>query len=204
MAITLETYSNPAAQFAVEATDSLRQILLEQTTIVVADSSAVSWRVKSPAAIRAKLRSRHVNDFVGIRVLTIHPASLPLALEQVRKWARSFSLKELAVQDKYNQPGVGGYRAFHIDFEMEPGNRWRLPVEVTTEIQLTTWLQGLHAAVLHRILYKAEKIPDKTLVRELANFAESISQADISLGSKIEVILAAFANRFEPPSNISS
>jgi ppGpp synthetase/RelA/SpoT-type nucleotidyltranferase len=108
--------------------------------------------------------------------------------------AQQFYLVEMLRQDKYTKPDRGGYRAFHVDYEIRDMNRWGLPPGTTVELQLTTWLQNLHSELSHRLLYKNTSAKSSSIIIKLEEMSTLLYETDAR-------IAAQYASLFGMPSS---
>jgi ppGpp synthetase/RelA/SpoT-type nucleotidyltranferase len=159
---------------------------MRESGLVEADhKSMIAWRIKSEKAIRAKEaaaagrgESPFINDYIGLRVVASHIGKIPQALDEIRQWADEFRLREQEMDDKYQRPGAGGYRAIHLDYLPSDPNPWLLPTDASIEVQLTSWLQSVHGAMSHRLVYKAVEGPSADIICQLETISDSILEID--------------------------
>ncbi len=139
-----------AEQFiAVEARE-LSGRLKANFDIDVPSDYLVTSRVKSINAIAEKIRARGisspdplalVNDVIGFRVLVLHCGYIDRVLAEIDLWATKAMLKLRNKENRFENPGVGGYRALHLDFRVSEQAGWSELINIGVEVQVTTWLQ---------------------------------------------------------------
>lgn len=150
----------PIQRSAIEALASrlaceLRGALAD---VPVDTQHGVSYRVKLDSAIerkaeRKRLSSwRELNDLIGLRVVVLRLDAIPRARDAVLRWAHASHLTVAAEDDRFTHPGLGGYRALHIDL-LGCGPGLHDGQAVGIEVQITTWLQHLHAMISHAAYY---------------------------------------------------
>jgi ppGpp synthetase/RelA/SpoT-type nucleotidyltranferase len=174
-----------ADAFAAAAAASLRQRIRDAGLSDAHQECTVTWRIKSEESIRIKelwSTSRNekpfVNDYIGIRVRISHVGHIPDALGEIRRWAGEFCLVEQEVEDKYQRTGVGGYRAVHVDYLPLDPNPWLLPKEASVEVQIASWLQSIHGALSHSLIYKAAEYPSADRILRLETISDRIFEVD--------------------------
>jgi ppGpp synthetase/RelA/SpoT-type nucleotidyltranferase len=179
-----------ADQFARDAAAALKQRMRESGLVEADRECMIAWRIKSEDGIRAKEASAvrrgkkpFVNDYIGLRVVAAHFGQIPQTLDEIRRWADEFRLEEQEVDDKYQRPGVGGYRAIHLDYLPIDPNPWLLPKDASVEVQLTSWLQSVHGALSHRLVYKAVQSPSADVIRGLEAISNSIVETDQAISN---------------------
>jgi|GEM_PF-6488959 len=143
------------------------------------DAYSVEGRVKSDAAIAEKLVRRPgqpINDLIGLRVIVDHVDLLARAVDAVALWADQLGLRSIGDEDRFEQPGAGGYRALHFDFV--PIDNVSASREAGFEVQVTTALMAVIARVSHNVLYRRESRDLEAVARELAGIAEDALRLD--------------------------
>jgi ppGpp synthetase/RelA/SpoT-type nucleotidyltranferase len=154
-----------AETFATTAGEALRHHLSRANRLLIDKHHSISWRVKSPEAIHAKVAKLRrqgrevswdtVSDLIGFRVIAIHSAALRPLEEMLAAWRSELGLVCRHVQDYFQNPKEAGYRAIHFQLMAEDAPRWGLPQGITVEFQLTTWLSYWHAMLSHELFYKS-------------------------------------------------
>lgn len=174
-----------AEGFARKAVQDLYLQLLSGAGCSPDPIHGIGYRIKTPAAMAAKLESddsergaRTINDYIGIRVLAMHSKCLHDIESHLTPWSNGLGLLQVKRQDKIGKPDVGGYRAIHIDYVIEDPEREQLPPETTLECQLTTWLQHLHGMISHRLAYKANELSTSIPIRELELLSADLWELD--------------------------
>lgn len=144
-----------ASRLATELRNALEGVPMDR-------QHGLSYRVKLDSAITRKIERKHLsswhdlNDLIGLRVVVLNLDAIPRARDVVLQWAHASQLTVAREDDRFTAPGVGGYRALHIDLRgrgPDPGQD--LPIGI--EVQITTWLQHLHAIISHSTYYAGEQ-----------------------------------------------
>jgi len=202
----LDMYRAGAEAFGREAAAHLADVLA-RADIIFDRTSCVVWRIKTDAAIQAKLSAARslgeaglpaIKDFVGIRVIATHLGLLDNAVAKVSEWSRCVHLIKTGVQDSYAIPRPGGYRAVHLNYQMPASNRWNLPTLVSTEVQVTTWLQCLHGGISHAFYYKANSPPDSAEVETIRTLSDKLYGVDLEVAT---ILRALEHDREQKPAN---
>jgi ppGpp synthetase/RelA/SpoT-type nucleotidyltranferase len=142
----------------------------------------VERRVKSAAAVAAK-RKRvphgRINDFVGLRVIVDHAGDLAKAHGAAVLAGTELGLRVEKVEDRFEKPGHGGYRAVHIDFEFNAPPH----AEIGVEVQITTAAIAAVSRVSHEVLYSRHGAGVQEWTNELEALFEEASQLDAHLAT---------------------
>lgn len=81
------------------------------------------------------------------------------------------------VQDYIKNPNMGGYRALHINFRLDVGEKPFLPNLVSYEVQIRSRLQDAWAELSHDDIYKQPDLPEDLRTRA-KDLAEVLAAAD--------------------------
>ena len=84
-------------------------------------------------------------DVIGLRVTVDSLAKVYAAVRYIRDEANTLGIKVVKLDDKNDKPGLGGYRAVHLDIEIG-GKR--------AELQVRTINQSRFAGWAHDTIYK--------------------------------------------------
>ena len=142
-------------------------------------------RVKSPESIAAKLNRRNspltaenaritLMDIAGIRCICSYSKDIYLVAEALKRQPDTKLLNE---KDYVTYPKSTGYRSYHLIIEVPvylTSSTEYLPVEV----QIRTQAMDFWASLEHKVRYKYNNIIPETLVTELIDCAEKISELD--------------------------
>jgi ppGpp synthetase/RelA/SpoT-type nucleotidyltranferase len=144
---------------------------------------AVFWRVKTIQSIVAKQKRRPedavLNDFIGFRAVVLHIGLVAEAVNVVRGWANKRGLLLVEEEDHFARPGLGRYRAVHMDFRLLTPETVGLTSACGVEVQITTYLQNVHSLISHAVLYKQGAVakrspPIEPMIAELSEKLERI------------------------------
>jgi len=145
-------------------------------------------RVKSPQSIREKAVRRgielsipalrqHITDIAGVRVTCSFTVDVYRVFELLRSQT---DLTVLEVEDYIARPKPNGYRSLHALVEV-PVHLSDRVVPVTVELQIRTVAMDFWASLEHKIYYKYRADVPPTLVRELADAAETAASLDAQM-----------------------
>lgn len=172
-----------AEVFARDACVSLEERIRGVTP--VAQDHVVAWRIKTESAIEAKARAAiqrgeppTINDLVGVRVLAVHSGYFDRIRKELALWADEHDLVQAKFENKYGTPGLGDYRAIHIDYAPREAGKLQLGRDIKVEVQLMTWSRALHAHLCHTLLYKRLPPHDRELIRILELIAQEADRID--------------------------
>jgi ppGpp synthetase/RelA/SpoT-type nucleotidyltranferase len=150
----------PLRRSAIEALASrlaagLREALADGPVV---PQHGLSYRVKLDSAIARKTERKNLsswmdlNDLIGLRVIVRSMDAIPRAREAVIRWAHASHLTVIDEDDRFTSPGLGGYRAVHLDLlGAAPDVGGGQPLGI--EVQITTWLQHFHGMLSHDRYY---------------------------------------------------
>jgi len=183
--------TDSARAFARKAVEQLRARLVEvfQDDRMRDDWFDIVYRIKNPSAVRDKIAVRSslpdhgvlINDFIGVRILTMHNGCVPHVEAVVMAWSVDAGLVLRERDDTVEKPRPGGYRALHLDFAFRDAAQYGLPEEMTVEVQIETWLQHAHAILSHRLFYKQGLAASGNLERALSKLSKDLHDFDHDL-----------------------
>ena len=180
---------SPAAEAGVA---QWRHSLTKALTLAGVYVVSVEGRVKTEEAIAAKRARRpsgRINDLLGMRVIVAHRGLVRDAAEKVQQWADQSGLRLAQIDDHFERPGVGGYRALHLDYEIPDPRALGLPEDGGLEIQITTALLAAVARISHDLVYRTRAIPGEQLARDL----EDLTLEAVRLDRRLEAIVRSQA-----------
>ena len=145
-------------------------------------------RVKSPQSISEKARRRgidltipalrkHITDIAGVRVTCSFTSDVYRVFELL---SGQPDLTVLEVEDYIARPKPNGYRSLHALVEV-PVHLSDRVVPVTVELQIRTVAMDFWASLEHKIYYKYRADVPPTLLRELAEAAETAANLDAQM-----------------------
>jgi ppGpp synthetase/RelA/SpoT-type nucleotidyltranferase len=166
------------------------QALVRETIASIEDRSLVRAELRSVRlkALKSVLRKAEKNgwaaddalwlcgDLIGGRVVCNNVEDVYRFVELLREHLPSFP-GTVDVQDQIAQPNPAGYRAVHINFGLDVGNRPFAPDIVPCEIQVRSRLQDAWAELSHDDIYKADRLPEDLRAR-LSDMATTLAAAD--------------------------
>jgi ppGpp synthetase/RelA/SpoT-type nucleotidyltranferase len=175
----------PLRRSAVEALASrlaagLREVLADGPVV---PQHGLSYRVKLDSAITRKTERknlsswRDLNDLIGLRVVVRSMDAVPHARAAVLRWAQASQLTVTVEDDRFTAPGLGGYRALHLDLlgsapDLDGGQ----PLGI--EVQITTWLQHFHGMLSHDTYYVGDHARASSDLARLERFSRMIHRLD--------------------------
>lgn len=179
MSSRLEDSRAAAVAWMPSLRDGLERALRASDVTVVSLSS----RVKSLEAVSEKLKrtaGSGVNDLIGFRVVLPDRTALSSTADSVAAWGEAEGLERKEVEDRFDDPGLGGYRAMHLDFAVADPAAHGLDPEAGVEVQLTTAILAAHAAACHELVYRrrAESAAPELVarVRKLGDEADRLDR----------------------------
>jgi ppGpp synthetase/RelA/SpoT-type nucleotidyltranferase len=166
---------------------SMGEALEEELRSSSVRAFSVASRVKSVTAVSEKLKRVSgpcVNDFIGFRVVLRDRADLAAALASVEVWGEAAELRRLGAEDRFESPGIGGYRALHLDFALADPEACGLSASAGIEVQLTTAILAAHAAACHELIYHVPGIgADPELAARLHELGQEADRLDRNLAA---------------------
>lgn len=169
---------------------SLRLSLLELSGRFLELPILIESRIKSLQAIGRKLgknlvswdeRRQCIDDLVGIRVILRCSAELNEAAVVLSHWSENVGLIELKRRDMFEATDTVGYRALHINYAFIQRASVVVPEDLTAQLQVTTYLQNVHSAMSHRLVYKSELGRSLPVESELDMLSNNLSLLDEKL-----------------------
>ncbi len=167
-------------------------VLLEAKRVLEKDSAhshtmirSLSSRLKTPKSIIGKMKrfnfpltfesmQENLQDIAGIRIV----CSYIYDIYALRRWLLSQTDFELIVAKDYiSSPKPSGYRSLHLIFNV-PVVRNNEKRMIPMEIQIRTTAMDSWASLEHQLRYKAGKISDKDIHKELRECADLLYETD--------------------------
>jgi putative GTP pyrophosphokinase len=145
----------------------------------------VKSRVKTPESIAAKLDRRgykltaqnareHLTDIAGIRCICSYARDIGTLADVL---SNQPDIKILKQRDYVSTPKVSGYRSYHLIIEVPiylTDKIEHLPVEV----QIRTQAMDFWASLEHKVRYRYNDDMPESIIRNLWECAEKISELD--------------------------
>jgi ppGpp synthetase/RelA/SpoT-type nucleotidyltranferase len=185
--IFTEEIRAPAARVASEGATHLADELRRCFRCASSEEVAVLWRVKTIESALAKRERRPhedvINDLIGVRVVVLHLGFLDAAASVVRGWAVKRGLLFVEEENRFARPGLGHYRAIHMDFRFSAPETAGLTSACGVEVQLTTYLQNVHSLISHAVLYKHGGKATQIVEELLVDVSEKLGQIDATLAA---------------------